>query len=378
MTHILKTTEELEVFLSKLQKTKVIYLDTEFKRRDSYFPILCLIQVSVANQIALIDPTIKTISLEPLLNILSDNNILKVLHSARQDLEIFYYYNNYKPIAPIFDTQIAASFCGFGSSESYESLVAKLLNVHLDKSQRITDWAKRPFTDKQLKYAVNDVLYLPQIHAYLAKILKETKRSFWHDEEVESYQNPRSFMLPNEKLWKRINFDSKDPQKVAQLLGLINWREELAAKVDLNRGQIISDIDLYLLVFKNNRTQILACLDQKIQQEIVTILDSPQSSYLVNRAQQIIKLKLQNATSYCRILVKLILRIKAQELGISEELIAKNEDLTILCQFGRKSKYVDELKIMHGWRLTAFGKTLNEFLSGKKALRIEKGQISLH
>jgi ribonuclease D len=185
-------------------------------------------------------------------------------------------------------------------------------------------------------------------------------------------------MLPNEKLWKRINFDSKDPQKVAQLLGLINWREELAAKVDLNRGQIISDIDLYLLVFKNNRTQILACLDQKIQEEIVTILDSPQSSYLVNRAQQIIKLKLQNATSYCRILVKLILRIKAQELGISEELIAKNEDLTILCQFGRKSKYVDELKIMHGWRLTAFGKTLNEFLSGKKALRIEKGQISLH
>ena len=378
MKPIINTTEELENFLLHLKDTKVIFLDTEFKRIDTYYPILCLIQISIGNRIALVDPTVKTCSIIPLLKILSDNNILKVFHSARQDLEIFYYYNNYQPIKPIFDTQIAASFCGFGGSVSYENLVLNIAGTQLDKSQRVTNWEKRPLSDKQYLYAVNDVLYLPKVYAHLDLLLTQAGRRAFHDEEAYELENPENFIYSAGKLWKRINFNSKNVQKIANLLAIIDWRENVAAQTNLNRARILSDQDLGIIVFGSSNSHVLHNLDEITLQQINEILNSSQNKYQ-KKAEEVLHQKFHhnNISKSSHNIMKIILKIRAKEQGIPMEIITNTSELMKLSQFPPSSIYLKQLKLMQGWRYEAFGKYAYKFLLGELALRIEAGEFLL-
>jgi len=377
MQPILKTTEELEKYLEKLNNSKVIFLDTEFKRRDTYFPILCLIQLSVAGEIVLIDPSIKDCKLDPLIKVLSDHNILKVLHSARQDLEILYFYTKDKPIGPIFDTQVAAAFCGLGLSVSYESLVNDFMNVALDKSQRITDWEKRPLSDKQIKYALNDVLYLPQIYERLEDTLTKKGYNKYYKEEALLLEDHNNFQISDEKLLKKIKFDSKDPQKIAKLLRLIKWREKLAAKLNINRAQIISDVEIYLLVFKFSASSIFEELDEDTALTIKNLLTAPPAEDEQIRAKAIIKKKFSSQLKLNRNLCKVILQLVAIDSDIAESIIATSDDLNYLVQHDLGSDPSKEMRIMKGWRYEIYGKTLEDFCSGHAAIRIEGPELTI-
>ena len=169
------TPQALDELCAQLRGSAWITLDTEFIRERTYYPQLCLIQVANESVIACIDP-LALPDLAPLEALLADPQVLKVLHAASQDLEIFYHRMGRVP-APLFDTQVAASVLGLGEQIGYGRLVQELLGVELDKSHSRTDWSRRPLEPEQLRYAADDVRYLLQLYPRMQTELASRRRT---------------------------------------------------------------------------------------------------------------------------------------------------------------------------------------------------------
>ena len=153
--------DTLKEFINKCLKQKVLAIDTEFIRDNTYYPILCLVQIAGEDFAAAIDP-LSGIDMNPIWDLLSNEKILKIFHSGRQDIEIFLNLTGKIP-KPIYDTQIAAMFCGLGDQVGYEKLVDKFLNLSINKENQFTNWLQRPLTKSQLDYAISDVTHLIKI-----------------------------------------------------------------------------------------------------------------------------------------------------------------------------------------------------------------------
>jgi ribonuclease D len=378
MHPILKTTQELEEYLKKLDESKIIFLDTEFKRKDTYHPILCLIQISINGDIALVDPLNAQCKLDPLTRVLMDDSILKVLHSARQDLEILYFYTKGKPIRPLFDTQIAAAFCGYGLTVSYENLVNEFLDVSLDKSQRITDWEKRPLTDKQIKYAINDVLYLPEVYSKLLQENLESRTLEYCKEEFAAIENSNFLKITQEKLLRKIKFDTKDPYKIAKLLRLLVWRENLALKLNLNRSKILDDEEIYLLAFKFSSKSMIEKFEPEIYQELHSILHHPISDDELNKVNKVIKKKFTQSFKFSRNLCRIIFELITNKISIARGIIANSDDINAFAQGEIGKSTPSQSKLLHGWRYKLVGAQLEDFFAGNQIIRIENCIASLH
>ena len=163
---LITTTEELAQVCKRLSQHDFVAVDTEFIREQTYWPRLCLIQIAGPEDDALVDPLQPGISLKPFFDLMADEGVVKVFHAARQDLEIVWNQARLIP-RPIFDTQVAAMVCGFGEAVSYVNLVKQVTGRDLDKSSRFTDWSRRPLSQKQLVYALGDVIHLRDIYRHL-------------------------------------------------------------------------------------------------------------------------------------------------------------------------------------------------------------------
>ena len=168
----------------RLSNEVYLSVDTEFMREKTYYPKLCLIQISGEKEAIAIDAISPNINLEPVFQLLNDPTIIKVFHACRQDMEIFFHLTENTP-TPVFDTQIAAMVCGYGDAISYDKLVKQLLDIEIDKSSRFTDWSQRPLSNSQLKYALSDVTHLRKIYEKLKKQLRESGRESWLVEELD-------------------------------------------------------------------------------------------------------------------------------------------------------------------------------------------------
>ena len=182
--HYVKDTKELTEICSKLQKSKILSIDTEFIREKTYWPKLCLIQVYNGFEKIIIDPLSSDIDLKPFFKILNNKEILKIFHSGRQDIEIFYNLTKKIP-KNVYDTQIAAMVCGFGESVGYESLVSQILGRKIDKSSRLTNWSNRPLSSKQIDYAITDVTHLYDIYPIIKERVISNKSESWLREEIK-------------------------------------------------------------------------------------------------------------------------------------------------------------------------------------------------
>src|SRR5713101_4841903 len=167
---LITDTATLAQFCARQQGTAFVAVDTEFMRERTFWPILCLVQLAGPEEAVAVDALAPGIDLAPLLSLMNDPDILKVFHAARQDLEIFFQLSDRVP-HPVFDTQVAAMVCGFGDAASYETLVRKLAKASLDKASRFTDWAHRPLTERQLEYALADVVHLRTVYERLQQAL---------------------------------------------------------------------------------------------------------------------------------------------------------------------------------------------------------------
>jgi len=153
--------------------------------------------------------------------------VVKVFHAARQDLEIFYHMMGEVP-APIADTQVMAMACGFGDSASYETLCGKLANASVDKLSRFTDWAHRPLTDRQLSYALDDVIHLQVVYEKLKRKLESTGRMAWLADEMAILESPSTYQVDPLRAWQRLKTRSDKPRFLAVLREIAAWREREA------------------------------------------------------------------------------------------------------------------------------------------------------
>lgn len=376
---IIKTQEELDQICEKLAQKPYITIDTEFLRDKTFYPILCLVQLSSDDFDAVaLDPIEYDLDWTPFNDLMQNENVLKVFHAARQDLEIFYYLNNKIP-HPIFDTQVAAMVCGYGDSIAYNKLVQDITGHSLAKNAQFTDWSRRPLSDKQLKYALDDVIYLRDAYKSLDKRLKDQGRDGWLKEEMEILTSPSTYELPPEDMWKRIKIRSDKPEVLNILRALAAWREETARRKDVPRNRIIKDdalADIAVYMPKDieglRRIRSLSkdIANGKAGDIILTLIEkarkSDKSTWPTVKAKTPFP---KNATPTLEML-KLLLKINASKADVAGKMIANKADLETIA-----TEDIPDVAAMKGWRYELFGKDAQLLKNGKLTLGLHKGEI---
>lgn len=375
---IVENNEDLSELCTILNKQPFITVDSEFVREKTYFSKLCLIQVGWTDNAAIIDPLAPGLRLDAFLNVLQNENVLKVFHSGRQDIEIFYHLSGKIP-TPVFDTQIAAMVCGFGPAISYDNLVLAVTNVELDKSSRLTDWSKRPLDNKQLEYALRDVTFLIPCYTYLSDYLKKNHREEWIKEETADLCDEANYVIEPENAWQRIHYTVHSPQFLMVLKELAQWRELRAVKSDVPRQTIIKD-ELLLNVasiapksvdelqkVRNIRADIVkGKLGAEMVQAVCEALSKPINRDL-KRIDREKRLHLSGNVAALMEVLRLLLKIKSEQEGVVARLVASEQDLRdIACGTNDAQN-----KALQGWRFEFFGREALAFRKGRAGIKYD-------
>lgn len=368
---LIENTKDLEQLCLGLSKEKFICVDLEFLREHTYFAKLCLIQVASLSFEAIIDPLAQGINLQSFFDLMQNPSVVKVFHSGRQDIEIIYNLSGKTP-APLFDTQIAAQAAGFGESVGYETLVNRLLHITLDKSSRLSDWSKRPLSDSQLQYAISDVTHLVHIYQKLTNYLTQNGRLSWIDEEIAALQNPALYQAVPEEMWQKMRHRSHSALFLTILRELAAWRELRAIRKDVPRHSFIKDdVLLNICAARPSSKEELAGIRGmrpdlamgKIGDEIIEVL---QKVKLLSKEQYAVPPKakdLPNSESSLTELLKLLLKIVAQEEKIVPKMVASDEDLKNFCH-----QTECDVPFLKGWRYDVFGCRAQKLKDGKTAI----------
>src|SRR4029077_16317515 len=234
------TTKELAAACARLAKHDFITVDTEFLREPTYFPILCVAQVASADEALVIDALAEGIDLAPFFKLMANEKVLKVFHAARQDIEIVWHRAKMIP-HPLSDTQVAAMVLGHGDSISYDQLVQRITGDTLDKSNRFTDWTRRPLSTAQVTYAVSDVTHLREVYAALVADLGRRGRTDWMDDEMEVLTSPDTYRAEPGRAWMRLKTRVRKPKELAVLIEVAAWREREAQSRDVPRSRVLKD-----------------------------------------------------------------------------------------------------------------------------------------
>ncbi len=379
---IITNTASLKEFCQSLENAPYITVDTEFLRERTYYAKLCLIQVSCPDKNgALIDVVEGDIDLSPLQELFENDQILKVFHAPRQDLEIFYTLFKILP-KPLFDTQIAAMVCGFGDQIGFDALVTQTTDLVADKGQQFTDWSRRPLSDKQMRYAMNDVIYLVDAYEKLVEILNQRARTHWVIEETEALLNPALYEVKPDEAWKRLKIKSPKSRQMAILKEIAAWREHKAKNKDVPRVHILRDETLIDLSYNppqapQDLTRIRnfpkGCENKDLGRAILDAVKKgkqvPEKECPVLEKKMSLPRQYQGAYE----MLKMVLKICAAEHDVAPRLIASSEDLECLSQYGVEAN----IPALKGWRNNIFGKTALSLMSGETALQLIKGEIKI-
>ncbi|MEX2298696.1 MAG: ribonuclease D [Dongiaceae bacterium] len=230
----------LAEFCARQRGAEFIAVDTEFMRERTYRPQLCLVQIAGPETAAAIDPLAEGIDLQPLYDLMADPATIKVFHAARQDFEIFYQMAEQVP-HPFADTQVMAMVLGFGEAASYETLANKLAGAHIDKTQRFTNWSHRPLSDRQIEYAMSDVIPLRKVYERLHKKLAAAGRTEWVEDEMAILTDPKTYQVDPDGAWMRLRPRTNKPRYLAVLRAVAGWRESEADRRDLPRNRVLRD-----------------------------------------------------------------------------------------------------------------------------------------
>lgn len=374
---MIDTTEALAALCAEYAASPYVTVDTEFMRERTYWPQLCLVQIARPgppedeSAAAIIDPMAAGIDLAPLFELMANEQVVKVFHAARQDVEIFHHLAGAVP-RPIFDTQVAAMVCGYGDQVGYEKLVARIVKATLDKSSRFTDWARRPLSAKQLDYALGDVTHLRIIYEALSARLEESGRAHWVAEEMAVLTAPETYEMDPVNAWKRLKTRSSNGRFLAAVRTLAEWRETLAQERDVPRGRIIKDDALLEVASSRPKTIEELGRSRLVHREarrpetaegLLAALRAADASGPVEvERQERSRGPSQHAQGLGELL-RVLLKAKSERLGVAPRLLASSADLDALAQ-----EDAPDVAALAGWRREAFG---------EDALRLKRGEIAL-
>ena len=348
----------LATLCEQWQQLPLIALDTEFVRVDTFYPRLGLIQVGDGVKNYLLDPLVLS-EWDGFIALLSNQAVTKVLHSCSEDLVVFKDFFQQLP-TPLFDSQRAAAFLGFGYSISYQNLVKEVLDIEVSKDQTRSDWTRRPLTEEQCNYAALDVAYLPAITQFLKDKLAASKRSEWAEDEftqmlaaaapeadAASWQD---YYLSLGGAWRL------DATQLGALQRLCEWREDQARGRNKPRSWIAKDAELLAIATAMPResTALAAIADLPRQlvsrdgADILAIIKAPQKvpAPRPDLTEQPLDAVMRKSLKVCQGIVRQF----AEQLGIAPELLARKKQLIPLIYAAQISADFPWPNGLSGWR----------------------------
>ena len=363
--------ESLQQTCAELASGDWIAVDTEFLREKTYYPKLCLVQIATPERVVCIDP-LAIDDLAPLFELLYNERITKVMHAARQDMEIFYHLRGTLP-APVFDTQIAALLLGYADQIGYGNLVKEVLGINLDKLHTRADWSQRPLSAEQIRYAADDVVYLVQVYQQMIGKLTARGRLDWLTEDFENLTRAELYSNPPAEAWLRVRAANrlKGPA-LAVLQALASWREQLAQDRDRPRGWLLRD-DILIEIARHlpkspaalgkirglpertlqkHGTQLLALVTEAREQ-------SPQPL-----PKKEFRQRLSPSQEALVDVMMAVVRLSGAENELNPAVLASRKQLE---QLATGNTDIDAL---HGWRRQLVGERLQSLLDGRLTVSV--------
>jgi len=369
--------DALKTLVDRLRLSPAVGIDTEFMRERTYFARLCLIQLATDDVSAIVDPLVVD-DLSPLCELMRDESVVKVLHAGGQDLEIFYRVCGHAA-APVFDTQVAATLAGFPQQVGYGALVHEMFSVKLDKGDSYTDWAKRPLTDTQVDYALNDVRYLPEMFRRLTTQLAEGGRSEWLAADFERLADPATYEIVPEEQWRRVKrVSSLNRRQLAVAREVAAWREREAMRRDVPKRWVIGDESVVEIARRMPKTagelREIRGVSDKVGKGAAAGLVAAVAAGVAVPDEELPSLakrkRLAGDVDGAVDLMVALVRLRAREHGVAMPLLASRDDLERLAGCDREGS-----ALLEGWRRSMVGNELLELLDGRLTLSLAQGHL---
>jgi ribonuclease D len=374
---LITTTKELTEVCARMARHPFVTVDTEFLRETTYYPLLCVAQLASPDEAVVVDALAPGIDLGPLFALMTDENVVKVFHAARQDIEIV--WNMAKKIPhPIFDSQVAAMVLGYGDSISYDQLVQRITGDQLDKSHRFTDWKRRPLSDAQVSYALSDVTHLRTVYLKLAADLGKRERTSWVEAEMGVLTSPETYRMDPDRAWERLKSRVRKPKELAVLIEIAAWREREAQTRDVPRSRVLKD-DVVGDIAVQAPTTVerlghLRSLPKGFER-------SRWGEAIVEAVQRGLERDPKTLPRFDRFrpapnaaatveLLKVLLRMTAESHGVAAKVIATVDELDRIAADDEA-----DVPALKGWRRELFGDKALALKHGQLALAVNKGRV---
>ncbi len=371
------TTAELERACAQMAKHPFVTIDTEFLRETTYYPLLCVAQMASADDAVVVDALADGIDLSPFFDLMANEKVVKVFHAARQDIEIVWHMAQKIP-HPIFDTQVAAMVLGYGDSISYDQLVQRITGDMLDKSHRFTDWTRRPLSDAQIAYALSDVTHLRAVYEKLAADLDKQGRINWVEAEMNVLTSPETYRMDPERAWERLKSRVRKPRELAVLIEVAAWREREAQTRDVPRSRVLKDDVLGDIAVQAPTTVERLGSLRSLPKGFERSRWGEQIAEAVKRGlsrdpktlPQLDRFRPAQKGAATVELLKVLLRMTAEQHGVAAKVIATVDDLDRIAADDKA-----DVPAMKGWRRELFGEKALALKHGKLALAVERGRV---
>ncbi len=362
--HYIQTDGDLRDSLELWQQHRLVALDTEFVRVNTYFPIAGLIQVSAGGQSYLVDP-IAVQDLSPLAELCTNSAVLKILHACSEDLEIFQQLLNVVP-EPMFDTQVAAAILGGSYSLGYQDLIKDALGVNIPKGETRSDWLHRPLTESQCHYAALDVSYLPQVYELQQRELSQMKRLAWVAEDCDRLVSQQRKQTKSDEYYLKVKSAWKlDRRQLLVLQTLCSWREEIAKKLNRPRNWIVAEQALVAIARERitDKTGLSSKADmtpRQIRNYGDQLLDLSREARLVpeHDCPELLERPAPRESGPMLRSLRELVNSKADELQIVPEVLAKKAQLQELLRSGSEAGDYNLPSALQGWRRDVIGQEL--------------------
>lgn len=374
---LISTYHDLAAFAERASTSPVLGVDTEFMREKTYFAKLCLLQLSTADEVAIVD-TLAIRDLSPLVPLFSSPTITKIFHAASQDLEIIYHELGMMP-SPIFDTQVAATLLGFGSQVGYSSLVHGICGAVVAKTESFTDWGARPLTPSQVSYAEEDVLYLPEMHAKMCERLERQGRLHWLDSEFADMVRPENYTMDDRDRYlrlKRVGHLSRRQLSAARELSA--WRESTARRRNIPRKWVLADEQIIEACRREPKTIDDLFRVRGIREKLPTS-DAREVVALMQRGYNLPEDELPvlgtpmrseaNVDTQLDLMFALVHK-RAKENGIAPTTLASKDELEELARYESP-----DCALLKGWKRSLVGEELLALLHGELSLSLDSGKL---